>query len=119
MGRFSFVMFLKALFEIGSHADIALMFCGGALDKINVRQYSPSFALASEGVLLRANRTAGPAKRRGCAKQDGGGEIRTHEAFRPSGFQDRRDQPLCHPSGKLVITNRWASIAGTQTFARQ
>src|SRR5260370_20687124 len=28
----------------------------------------------------------------------GGGEIRTHEAFRPSGFQDRRDQPLCHPS---------------------
>jgi hypothetical protein len=31
--------------------------------------------------------------------QCGGGEIRTHEAFRPSGFQDRRDQPLCHPSG--------------------
>src|SRR5437870_478680 len=29
----------------------------------------------------------------------GGGEIRTHEAFRPSGFQDRRNQPLCHPSG--------------------
>ena len=29
----------------------------------------------------------------------GGGEIRTHETFRPSGFQDRRDQPLCHPSG--------------------
>ena len=28
----------------------------------------------------------------------GGGEIRTHEAFRPSGFQDRRNQPLCHPS---------------------
>ena len=33
----------------------------------------------------------------------GGGEIRTHEAFRPSGFQDRRDQPLCHPSRKLLI----------------
>ena len=30
----------------------------------------------------------------------GGGEIRTHEAFRPSGFQDRRIQPLCHPSKK-------------------
>ena len=30
----------------------------------------------------------------------GGGEIRTHEAFRPSGFQDRRIQPLCHPSRK-------------------
>jgi hypothetical protein len=28
----------------------------------------------------------------------GGGEIRTHEAFQPSGFQDRRNQPLCHPS---------------------
>jgi hypothetical protein len=32
----------------------------------------------------------------------GGGEIRTHEAFRPSGFQDRRDQPLCHPSGAVA-----------------
>jgi hypothetical protein len=31
-------------------------------------------------------------------RRSGGGEIRTHEAFRPSGFQDRRDQPLCHPS---------------------
>src|SRR6266576_7333299 len=30
--------------------------------------------------------------------ESGGGEIRTHETFRPSGFQDRRDQPLCHPS---------------------
>jgi hypothetical protein len=33
----------------------------------------------------------------------GGGEIRTHEAFRPSGFQDRRNQPLCHPSKYLII----------------
>src|SRR6266567_4472820 len=33
----------------------------------------------------------------------GGGEIRTHEAFRPSGFQDRRDQPLCHPSTKSSV----------------
>ena len=32
----------------------------------------------------------------------GGGEIRTHEAFGPSGFQDRRNQPLCHPSGALA-----------------
>ena len=53
------------------------------------------------------------------AKAGGGGEIRTHEAFRPSGFQDRRDQPLCHPSGELVISDRGASIAGTQRFARQ
>src|SRR4030095_8915179 len=41
----------------------------------------------------------------------GGGEIRTHEAFRPSGFQDRRDQPLCHPSGKLVIRNQRAKYS--------
>src|SRR5437899_1943210 len=34
-------------------------------------------------------------------EESGGGEIRTHEAFRPSGFQDRRDQPLCHPSGRI------------------
>jgi hypothetical protein len=31
-------------------------------------------------------------------EERGGGEIRTHETFRPSGFQDRRNQPLCHPS---------------------
>ena len=35
----------------------------------------------------------------------GGGEIRTHEAFRPSGFQDRRNQPLCHPSGEFGREN--------------
>ena len=28
----------------------------------------------------------------------GGSEIRTHERFRVSGFQDRCNQPLCHPS---------------------
>ncbi len=33
---------------------------------------------------------------------DGGGEIRTHEAFGPSGFQDRRNQPLCHPAGETI-----------------
>ena len=29
----------------------------------------------------------------------GGGGIRTHEGFRPAGFQDRSHQPLDHPSG--------------------
>jgi uncharacterized protein len=29
----------------------------------------------------------------------GGGGIRTPGSFRPNGFQDRRDRPLCHPSG--------------------
>ena len=28
----------------------------------------------------------------------GGGGIRTHEDFRPAGFQDRSHQPLDHPS---------------------
>lgn len=28
----------------------------------------------------------------------GGGGIRTHGTLRPSGFQDRRNRPLCHPS---------------------
>ena len=57
-------------------------------------------------------------------EENGGGEIRTHEAFRPSGFQDRRDQPLCHPSGKTVdqwsvTKSRCATIAGSERFARQ
>src|SRR5262249_14595642 len=41
-------------------------------------------------------------KRADFLRKGGGGEIRTHEPFRPSGFQDRRDQPLCHPSEGLV-----------------
>ncbi len=36
----------------------------------------------------------------------GGGGIRTHGARRPSGFQDRRIRPLCHPSAV-------ASLRGT------
>ena len=32
------------------------------------------------------------------SKNGGGGGIRTHGPFRVSGFQDRRDRPLCHPS---------------------
>jgi hypothetical protein len=48
------------------------------------------------------------------AKAGGGGEIRTHEAFRPSGFQDRRDQPLCHPSGKLSFDFAIVGAIGNQ-----
>ena len=40
-----------------------------------------------------------------CPEGSGGGEIRTHEAFQPSGFQDRRNQPLCHPSGAIPVGN--------------
>jgi hypothetical protein len=54
----------------------------------------------------------------------GGGEIRTHETFRPSGFQDRRIQPLCHPSletGSRELCHRsvvgqGAALAGIWTF---
>ena len=34
----------------------------------------------------------------------GGGGIRTHEAFRPAGFQDRSHQPLDHPSWCFVMS---------------
>src|SRR6266481_8579403 len=45
-------------------------------------------------------------------KKRGGGEIRTHEAFRPSGFQDRRIQPLCHPSPKISVARIVPSLQG-------
>lgn len=50
---------------------------------------------------------------RSCAVHEasGGGEIRTHEAFRPSGFQDRRNQPLCHPSGEEMCAGHFATGA--------
>ena len=32
----------------------------------------------------------------------GGGGIRTHGPLRVSGFQDRRNRPLCHPSMLLI-----------------
>ncbi len=35
----------------------------------------------------------------------GGGRIRTHETFRPNGFQDRLLQPLGHSSvAKTILT---------------
>ena len=43
----------------------------------------------------------------------GGGGIRTHEGLRPSGFQDRRDQPLCHPSGQTRVMATHYSITPT------
>src|SRR5438045_332733 len=39
------------------------------------------------------------------AKAGGGGGIRTHEAFRPAGSQDRSHKPLDHPSRKISV--RW------------
>ena len=41
------------------------------------------------------------------AKNGGGGGIRTHGTLRPSGFQDRRNRPLYHPSKELGRGNDW------------
>lgn len=35
---------------------------------------------------------------------NGGGGIRTLEHFRVAGFQDRCNRPLCHPSGRSILT---------------
>ena len=55
-----------------------------------------------------ARKKAQPRPAKGGARQQspkirilkigGGGEIRTHGAFRHTAFQVRRDRPLCHPS---------------------
>ena len=37
------------------------------------------------------------------APRSGGGGIRTHGTLRLSGFQDRRNRPLCHPSLLLSL----------------
>ena len=39
-----------------------------------------------------------PACKAASAEHSGGGGIRTHGPLRVSGFQDRRNRPLCHPS---------------------
>src|SRR5438067_8791954 len=100
MRRFSSVVLLETLFEISGCSHIPFTSRGATFNKIDVMHW-PFFAETSEGVLLRASEHLSPAKRQ-ARSRSGGGEIRTHEAFRPSGFQDRRDQPLCHPSGKAV-----------------
>ena len=54
MGRFSCVVLLETLFEIGRHPQIALALRRNTLDKIDVIHGWPSIAEASEGILLRA-----------------------------------------------------------------
>ena len=39
------------------------------------------------------------------ADYGGGGGIRTHGTLRLSGFQDRRNRPLCHPSFAIIISS--------------
>src|SRR5438132_10789713 len=58
----------------------------------------PASRTAFESSFSHATNTWSAKSTGNAIEGGGGGEIRTHEAFRPSGFQDRRDQPLCHPS---------------------
>jgi hypothetical protein len=69
MGRFSCVVLLETLFKITGHPQIALALGRNTLDKIDVIHRWPSFAEASEGILLRATNYGNPAKRVS-AKQD-------------------------------------------------
>src|SRR5262245_676977 len=54
MKRFSRVVLLETLFKISDHSQIALALRRNTLDKIDVIHGWPSFAEASEGILLRA-----------------------------------------------------------------
>jgi hypothetical protein len=62
-------VFSEALFKVACYSDISLTSCGKTLDKLNVIHRWPSFAEASEGILLRATNYGNPAKRIS-AKQD-------------------------------------------------
>jgi hypothetical protein len=86
-------MFLETLFEIGGHAYVALTLWTQTLDKINVIQLvgPPSLKLRRASRLTqripsilgkRLRREAGcrSCEAQGGAKQDGGGEIRTHDS---------------------------------------
>src|SRR4029453_16532550 len=54
MERFSCVLLLETLFKISRHSQIAFALRRKTLDKIDVIHGWPSFAEASEGILLRA-----------------------------------------------------------------
>jgi hypothetical protein len=69
MERFACVVLLETLFKISGHSQIALALRRNTLDKIDVIHRWPSFAEASEGILLRATNYGNPAKRV-TAKQD-------------------------------------------------
>jgi hypothetical protein len=111
MRRLSRIVFLEALFEISGHSNIALTLRGETFNKIDIKHWQPSFAEVSEGILLRAEDPANPAKRVS-AKQDGGaGGIRTLDrALQPyNGLANRRLQPLGHSSGTLDMPDAVAS----------
>src|SRR5436190_4033287 len=70
MRRFSSVVVLGTLFEISGCSYIAFTSRGATFNKIDVIHW-PSFAEASEGVLLRANEHLSPAKRQVRSRAEG------------------------------------------------
>ncbi len=62
MRRFSCVVLFETLFRISGHSKIAFTLRRNTLDKIDVIHRWPSFAEASEGILLRAMKVGNPAK---------------------------------------------------------
>jgi hypothetical protein len=53
MRGFALIMFSETLFEVHGNSHVAFPLHGKALNKVHV-MHSPSFAEASEGILLRA-----------------------------------------------------------------
>jgi hypothetical protein len=63
MWRLSGIVLRKASFEIGGYTDIAPWLGAVVFQQIHVTHGRPSFAKASEGILLRLEVGANPAKR--------------------------------------------------------
>jgi hypothetical protein len=55
-------MLLKALPKVSGEANITLATIGNTFNEINIEHERPSFAEASEGILLRSEVGANPAK---------------------------------------------------------
>jgi hypothetical protein len=65
MERLSSIVLIKALLEIHRHTYVALAMFGKTFNEVDVvHRKQPSAAKALEGILLRAEANANPAKRR-------------------------------------------------------
>src|SRR5205807_9576916 len=64
-----------------------------------MRVTRPTSRTAFESLLFGNIPGCGQSKFELHRRAGGGGGIRTHEAFRPAGLQDRSHKPLDHPSG--------------------
>ena len=112
MRRFSSVVLLETLFEIGGCSHIAFTSRGATFNKIDVIHW-PSFAEASEGVLLRANEHLSPAKRQVRSRAEG---VR-FELTRPFGlpvFKTGAINRSATPPEKLSLDFAIVSAIGNQ-----